>query len=194
MSDPQTPTPEQIREFVIAGHGDLQKVQTMLADYPSLLNAAYEWKENDTETAIQGAAHVGHAAVAEFLLTQGAPLEICTAAMLGKTKNVEQLLNADPALIRATGAHEIPLLTHAALSGNLALIQLLMERGAQAGLSSALHNAASKGDETLVRWLLENSQPDLSWRNFQEQTALSVARKRKFESIAQLLQAHGATE
>lgn len=194
MSDPQTPTPEQIREFVIAGHGDLQKVQTMLADYPSLLNAAYEWKENDTETAIQGAAHVGNAEVAEFLLTQGAPLEICTAAMLGKIKNVEQLLNDDPSMIQATGAHEIPLLTHAALSGNLVLIQLLMERGAQAGLSSALHNAASKGHEALVRWLLENSQPDLSWRNFQEQTALSVARKRQFESIAQLLQAHGATE
>jgi hypothetical protein len=40
MSDDQLPTLDQIREFVIAGHGDLPKVQAMLADNPALLNAA----------------------------------------------------------------------------------------------------------------------------------------------------------
>jgi len=194
MSDHYLPTLDQVREFVIAGHGDLHKVQAMLADCPTLLNAAYEWKENDIETAIQGAAHIGNVAVAEFLLAQGASLEICTAAMLGRIPDVEQLLRNDPNLIHATGAHSISLLTHAALSGNLALVELLAQRGAQAGLTSALHNAVSNGYEAIVRWCLMNGQPDLDWRNFQGRTALAVAKQRQDENIVQLLQAHGATE
>ena len=194
MSDHQLPSLDQIRDFVIAGHGNLQKTQAMLAEYPTLLNVAYKWKENDLETAIQGAAHVGNIAIAEFLLAQGAPLEICTAAMLGRIIDVEQLLHEDPHLIHTTGAHGIPLLTHAALSGNIALIQLLAQHGAHTGFSAALHNAVSKGHEAMVRWCLENGQPDLGWRNFEGQTALTVAKQRENESIIQLLQAWGATE
>jgi small subunit ribosomal protein S3 len=95
MSEHQLPSHDQIRDFVIAGHSNLQKTQAMLAEYPTLLNVAYKWKENDLETAIQGAAHVGNVAIAEFLLTRGAPLEICTAAMLGRKKDVEHLLHED---------------------------------------------------------------------------------------------------
>ncbi|HET8678747.1 MAG TPA: ankyrin repeat domain-containing protein, partial [bacterium] len=72
------PSTELVRDFVIAGHGDLKKVKAMLAQHPDLLNATYEWKPGDHETAIQAAAHVGNAAVAEHLLSRGAPLEICT--------------------------------------------------------------------------------------------------------------------
>ena len=75
-----------VRKFVIAGHGDLDKVKALLAETPQLLQAAYPWQENDTETALQGAAQVGNVAVAEFLLSQGAPLDICTAAMLGERR------------------------------------------------------------------------------------------------------------
>ncbi len=194
MSDHQLPSPDQIRDFVIAGHGNLQKTQAMLSEYPTLLNVAYQWKENDLETAIQGAAHIGNAVIAGFLLAQGAPLEICTAAMLGQIKDVEQLLQEDPDLIHTTGAHGIPLLTHAALSGNIALIQLLVQQGAHTGFSAALHNAVSKGHEAMVRWCLENGQPDLGWQNFEGQTALTVAKQRESETIIQLLQAWGATE
>jgi hypothetical protein len=52
MSDDQLPSLDQIREFVIAGHGNLQKTQAMLSECPTLLNAPYKWKENDLETAI----------------------------------------------------------------------------------------------------------------------------------------------
>jgi hypothetical protein len=81
-------SPEWVREFVIAGHGDLAKVQAMLSETPSLLNAAHEWKPGDTETAIQGASHVGNAAIAEYLLAWNAPLAIYTAAMLGRVAAV----------------------------------------------------------------------------------------------------------
>ena len=68
---------DQLREFVIAGHWNLPKVQELLAQYPDLLNARYQWGENDYEPAIQTATHAGTPAVTEFLLAQGAPLEIC---------------------------------------------------------------------------------------------------------------------
>jgi ankyrin repeat protein len=137
---------------------------------------------------------MGNVAIAEFLLAQGAPLEICTAAMLGRTSDVERLLRENPDLIHATGAHGIPLLTHAAFSGDLALFQSLAERGAQAGISAALYNAAGRGHAAIVSWCLEHGRPDVNWRDYQGQTALTVARRRNDERIVQLLQAAGATE
>ncbi len=192
MDHAETPTPEQIREFVVAGHGDLAKVKSLLAGDPRLLNARQQWGEEDFETAIQAAAHVGNAAVAEYLLVHGAPLEICTAAMLGRTPVVEHLLDTEPSLIRATGAHAIPLMTHAALSGNVQLAHVLFARGAREGMSAALANAVSKGHVALVRWILEHGTPDLAWKNFQGKTALEIATGRDDEAIAQLLRAHGA--
>lgn len=186
------PTPDQIREFVIAGHGDLPKVKAMLDEDPSLLNARHQWQDNDYETAIQAAAHVGKTAVAEYLLAHGAPLEICTAAMLGRQDVIERLLSTDPALIQARGAHGIPLLPHAALSGNVGLVQMLYERGAHQGVSSALFNAVSRRHAPVARWLLEHGTPDLNWKNFEGKTALDLATARGDAGLVQLLKAHGA--
>src|SRR3989304_1796705 len=136
-----SPSPDQVREFVIASHGDFEKVKQMLSQQPELLEAAYPWNENDRETPIQAAAQVGNVAIAEYLLEKGAPLEICTAAMLGRKDTVERFLAEDPSRINATGAHGIPLLTHAALSGNLELVQFLLQRGARTGVSPALPSA-----------------------------------------------------
>ncbi len=188
------PSSDQLREFVIAGHGDLGKVKQMLARFPELLNAAYPWSEKDRETAIQAAAQVGNARIAEYLLERGAPLGICTAAMLGRTDAVKKLLEENPEQVHATGAHGIPLLTHAALSGNLELVQLLFLRGATEGTPSALHNAVSRADHDMVKWLLENAKPDLGWKNFQGKTAFTVAVERKHEDIAELLKKHGASD
>src|SRR5262245_57877128 len=106
------PTGDHIREFVLAGHGNLARVKEMLAAEPALLNAAYEWAANDHETAIQAAAHVGNSAIAEYLLAQGAPLDICTAAMLGRQGEVEELIAGDPDQIGAKGAHGVTFLIH----------------------------------------------------------------------------------
>ncbi|HEV8339762.1 MAG TPA: ankyrin repeat domain-containing protein [bacterium] len=188
----QNLSPELIREFVIAGHWNLPRVREMLTEHPDLLNVANEWAPGDTETAIQAAAHAGSAHVAEFLLAQGAPLEICTAAMLGRTDTVEQVLRENADLIRARGAHGIPLIAHAALSGDVGLAQMLFERGAREGISMALSNAVSKGHVAMTRWLLESDTPDLTWKNYQGKTALELAVEDKREEIAALLRAHGA--
>lgn len=184
----ETVTSELIRAFVLAGHGDLEKVKTLLAQHPQLLHAAYEWGPDDHESAIQAAAHVGNRLIALYLLERGAPLEICTAAMLGRREEMEQILARDPSVIATKGAHGIPLLTHAALSGDAGLIQLLYERGATTGATAALVNAAALGHIAAVRWLLEHASPKLDWKNFQGKTAQMLAEDRGHQEIVQLLQ------
>jgi len=192
QTEQRPPSTEQIREFVIAGHGNLEKVKQMLAENPKLLNMSYRWNENDAETAVQAAAQVGSANVAQFLLKQGAPLEICTAAMLEIRDEVERRLNDDPQNANATGAHGIPLLPHAVWSGNLRLVQLVFERGAKSGATLALHNAVSRGNYEIVQWLLENAGPDIRAKNFQGKTTLEVAIERNNERVVELLRKHGA--
>jgi uncharacterized protein len=187
-------SPDLIREFVIAGHGNLEKVKRMLEENPELLNEPYPWTETDHETAIQGAAQVGSVSVANYLLERGAPLEICTAAMLGRRDEVEKRINDNSEKINSTGAHGIPLLTHAAWSGDLQLVQYIFRNGAKTGSSSALHNAVARGYYDLVVWLVDNANPDISVKNFQGKTPLSVAIESKREQIAQLLRQRGAQE
>lgn len=196
MSTDQTTRPldtETIRTFVIAGHGNLAKVKQMLGEHPKLLNLAHEWSPGDTETALQGAAHVGSVPVAEYLLGQGAPLDICTAAMLGRRADVDRFLDEDREQINALGAHGISLLCHAALSGDVPLVEMLHSRGATGGSDLALSLAVGKGHVAMTRWLLQHASPDLTWKNFQGKTALESAIANGNEEIAALLRSHGAT-
>ncbi len=182
-----TVSTEMIREFVIAGHGNLDRVKAMLAEQPELLNMAHEWNPGDTETALQGASHVGNRAIADFLLDHSAPLEICTAAMLGRHYDVERLAEGIPNLNDVRGAHGIPLLAHAAWSGNVALVAWLHEHGARDGASDALLNAVIRGHVELAQWLLQHAQPDLSTKNFQGKTALEIAEERGDQAMITLL-------
>ncbi len=194
MSKNQPPSLDEIRDFVIAGHGNLDKIKQMLAVQPALLNLRYEWRPGDTETALQAAGQVGNKDLARYLLAQGAPMDICTAAMLGLKDDVEHFLMEDPASINATGAHGIPLLPHAALSGNVELIQLLYQRGARDGMSSSLINAVSMGHHEMTKWIVENGKPDVSLKNYQGKTAFEIATERGDSEIASMLKAYGANQ
>ncbi|MCB1602892.1 MAG: hypothetical protein KDI66_22945, partial [Xanthomonadales bacterium] len=48
-----------VEEFVRVAHSDLDKVKAMLEETPHLLNAAWDWKKGDFETAIGAAGHMG---------------------------------------------------------------------------------------------------------------------------------------
>ena len=183
-----------IREFVIAGHGNLTRVKQMLADHPDLLNASLKWGENDHETAIQAAAQVGNAQIVEFLLSKGAPLKICTLAVLGRINDLREQLDSNPENAKALGAHGIPLLPHAVWSGNIDLVRLAYERGATSGANLALHNAITKGSTEIVEWLLANAKPDANAKNYQGKSPLAVARERNNQRVAELLRKYGAAE
>jgi hypothetical protein len=109
-----------VGEFVGAAHGDFAKVKALLGQEPALLNAAHDWGGGSWETALGAASHVGNREIAEYLLSKGAPVTICTAAMLGQLELVKAIIKAHPAQRQALGAHGIPLLDHAKAGGEQA--------------------------------------------------------------------------
>ena len=110
-----------VKEYVIAGHVDLDKVKSMLAKEPGLLNAAWDWGGGDFEMAIGGAGHMGRADIANYIISQGGRFDVFVAAMLGRLDIVKNALTAFPNLAQSKGPHGIPLLVHAQKGGDNAL-------------------------------------------------------------------------
>lgn len=108
---------ELVKEFVIAGHGNMDKTKSMLQETPDLLNASYNWKEWDWEDAVGGAGHVGSRELAIYLLEQGARPTVCIAAMLGKIEVVKAFITTFPQMKDAVGPHRISLMRHAKAGG-----------------------------------------------------------------------------
>ncbi|MBV7327500.1 ankyrin repeat domain-containing protein [Chloroflexi bacterium TSY] len=179
------PTQDQIKEFVLAAHANLDKVNTLLEAEPQLLNERYV---EFNETALEAASHMANRPIAEYLLAQGAPLTICTAAMLGKIDAVAEFLDKDPTLVHAKGAHGIPLIYHAALSGETEITELLLVFGGGEGLEQSLHAAVKFGHAQMTRWLLERNA-DISVQDFQGRTPLQVATESGYQEIVDLLSA-----
>ena len=136
----QTPTPagasaipdrgpqiesERVKEFVIAGHANLEKVKEMLAKQPALINATWDWGGGDFETALGGASHMGRADIAEVLLAHNARMDLFTAAMLGKIEIVKAAVAAFPAIVQVPGPHGIPLIAHAEKGGAGTVVEFL---------------------------------------------------------------------
>ena len=120
-----------VKEFVVAGHKDLTKVQSMLVDYPNLIYSRYDWGNGDFEEAIEGAGHLGNKEIAYYLINQGARVNMFVLTMLGKTELVKPTLEVYPNLVFAKGAHGFTLLHHAKAGGseNDNFINYLNEKG-----------------------------------------------------------------
>lgn len=176
---------ETINEFVVASHFDLPKVKELLAHHPDLLNENAEW----IETPIQAAAHVNNRDIIEYLLEQGAPLDICTAAVLGRLDDLRALLAEAPELKDAHGSHNLHVLFYAALGDSIPVAEALVEAGAQVnaeGSQAALIGAVLGGSPTMVRWLLDRDADPYA-TDFNGRTALEVAEDEKQEEIAEML-------
>lgn len=181
-----------IRQFLIDAHGNLDGVKAALTQHPTLLHAAYLWSEDDSETAIQAAAHMGNRAIAEYLLEQGAPLAIYTAAMLGRRDDVARILHEDPAQVGARGGHGISLLSHVAMSGDTHIAQMIYDAGGREGISSALFGAIRFGHLAMAQWLVDHGATDFTQLDFQGKTALAAAEEGGHHAIADVLRRHGA--
>ncbi len=106
-----------VQEFVGNAHGDLNRVQELLAQEPMLINATWDWGGGDFETALGAASHMGRKDIANFLLEHGARLDIFAATMLGKLDIVKATLAAFPEAVKTPGPHGIPLIAHAQAGG-----------------------------------------------------------------------------
>ena len=110
-----------VQEFVAKSHADLERVKELLAREPALINGAWDWGGGDWETGLGAAAHMGRRDIAEFLLKNGARLDLYAAAMLGNLEIVRATLAAYPEAIHIPGPHGIPLIAHAQAGGSEAL-------------------------------------------------------------------------
>jgi uncharacterized protein len=178
---------ETINQFVIFAHGNLAGVKEMLAADPDRINTC----SNLDETTLGAAAHVGNRTMADYLLSQGAELDFPAAVMLGNIEWVRDCLAAGPELALSSGAHGISVLFHAVVGGNLDMVQLLLNNGANEATitgpaATALNAAAWRGDEAMAAWLLErganSDAPD-----FEGKTALQRAEENGFERIAAMI-------
>ncbi|RYZ29007.1 MAG: ankyrin repeat domain-containing protein [Chitinophagaceae bacterium] len=108
---------EKVKEFVAAGHNNLGKVKTMLAEMPTLLYATWDVGNGDFETALEGAGHVGDKEIAKYLIGLGARTNLFVLTMLGKTQLVKAFLELYPNYLYARGPHGLTLLHHAKRGG-----------------------------------------------------------------------------
>jgi ankyrin repeat protein len=184
-------TQEIINEFIGACHGDMARVQYLVDQYASVIHTTSSWGE----TPLGAAAHVGNRQIVRFLLSQGVALDIFAATVLGWKSQVEWLLDEDPDLVNAPGAHQIPLLSHAVAAGQREIVELLLERGADIDggrvSHTALHAAAFFGHAGLAELLISRGA-DLQARDHQNRTPLQIAVENGQEEVAALLRRHGA--
>ena len=109
---------EQVKAFVIAGHGNFEEVKKMLAQTPTLLYSTWDWGGGDFETALEGAGHVGNKEIANYLIGLGARTNLFVLAMLGKTQIVKFFLDTFPEYLNARGPHGFTFLHHAQKGGD----------------------------------------------------------------------------
>ncbi|MEM7549928.1 MAG: hypothetical protein AAF363_09640 [Bacteroidota bacterium] len=118
-----------VKEFVVAGHRDMNKLQEMLEEHPNLIYCSYDWGNGDFEEAIEGAGHLGNREIANYLIEKGARVNLFVMAMLGKTSQVTSALEAFPHLINSLGPHGFTLLHHAKAGDAKELEDYLTEKG-----------------------------------------------------------------
>jgi hypothetical protein len=118
--DPEPYRVDIVKEFVIAGHGKLDRVKEMLEQYPNLIYSRYDWGNGDFEEAIEGAGHVGNKEIANWLIEKGARPNLFVLTMLGETAIVKAAIEKYPPLLYAKGAHGLTLLHHATKGGESA--------------------------------------------------------------------------
>ena len=121
---PPALAPELVQEFVNKAHSDLARTKELLLQEPGLLNARWDWGGGDFESALEGAGHMGRRDIAEFLLANGARMNIFCAAMLGQLDIVKATLDAYPNLKTSKGPHGLMLKHHATKGGEQAAVVL----------------------------------------------------------------------
>ncbi len=180
---PETFTQEEANQFILECHFDPAAVASKLAANPALARA---YNPVLGESALAAAGHMGRADIAELLLASGAELELAAAAMLGRREVVKEALEMDPKLAHLGGAHNIPLAFHAALSGDIELMRLLWDAGAQEEVKNSLLGAVMKNRLPLAAWILEHGASK-EVKTYDGKSPLELATQMKFNEMAKLL-------
>ena len=76
---PEEISQKEANQFIGKCHQDLETVQKRVAEKPAIVNV---FNEKVHESALGAAGHMGRRDIAEYLLENGAELELAAAAML----------------------------------------------------------------------------------------------------------------
>ena len=110
---------------------------------------------------------------------------------------MRELVDLHPGLAHATGAHGIPVLFFAAMSGDRGIAELLRRHGASVnageGGNMALHAAAAFGRPRMAEWLIANGAK-IDVPSYNGQTPLALAIDRGHHDVAELLRQHGGKD
>lgn len=104
---------EKVREVVYYAHSDFNKVKNLITKSPNLINSTVDWGDGDFESALGAASHVGNIDIANYLIQNGARMDIFTMAMLGYSNDVINIIKRSPNTINIIGPHGFTLLHHA---------------------------------------------------------------------------------
>jgi hypothetical protein len=150
-----------VAEVVGVSHFNEQRVKELVKGYPELVNAWWDWGFGDWESPLGAASHTGQRGIAEFLLAQGARIDIFAAAMMGFTSVVKALVAAQPGIQRTLGPHGIPLLAHAKAGGKQAAdtVAYLEELG-DAGVGLKVTPLGAENEQKYMGQFV-SKQPDL---------------------------------
>lgn len=113
---PQLPK-QLVQDFVVYAHMDLPMTKKLLEKEPGLIAATVNWGAGDWESGFNGAVHMGRRDIVEYLLENGARIDIFCAAMLGMLDVTKAFLTLQPKLIDAKGPHGFSLHFHAQVGG-----------------------------------------------------------------------------
>jgi len=174
--------------------GDEATVRAMLSQDPSLASG----RAPTGETPLIAALYRGHQAIVDLLVDAGAPLDIFTAAALGRVDAAEARLQEDPTSVRQESYDGWTPLHLAAFFGHPAALTLLLQRGADLNAISgngirntALHAAVAGGRVEAALALIEAgagvNAPDGGGH-----TPLHIAAEGGYLPIVESLLQHGA--
>jgi hypothetical protein len=187
-----------VSSFVGLAHNDknLEKVADMLSREPKLVYATWDWGGGDWETGLGGAAHTGSRKMARLLLEKGARIDAFCAAMLGERDVVAALVAADAGVVKARGPHGYCLLYHAAISGDVRMVETLSPHltARDKECNQALSAAVRDGHLAMTSWLLNNGVTNPNQGDGFGKRPIAVAIAKGFTEIAEELRKHGASE
>ena len=179
--------------------GDEEQVKELLGDRPELAGT----RNADGLSPVLHALYTGHDDLVQPLLDTNPPLDVFDAAAVGRTRGLEELLEADDEAARSWSADGFTPLHLAAYFGQAEAVRALLERGAKVDavarnplgvqpLNSAAASPAAGARTEIARALLE-AGADPNHELPEGFRPLDAAEQNGDDELAALLREHGAT-
>ena len=179
--------------FELIDAGDADALRDELDLDPELAGQ----RNADDRSPVLHALYTGKNELVEPLLDANPPLDVFDSAAVGRTRGLEELLDAEPGLATAWSNDGFTALHLAAFFGQEEAAKTLLERGADANLVARnesihvtpLHSAAAGSHAAIVRLLLEHGADPSAAQDGGFTPLHSAAQNDDRESVEALLEA-----